>query len=301
MKTSRAISALVTLLAVAAVAWGACWFIVGPKPSRCAVCASAFALAAACLIARCAIDCVCVRGRRIESFDEATRDFPEAMSWLDRHARILTWNRGAQDMYGYSPEEMRGRSLSTLVPPDLLEAGEIEWMERQLAERGRLCGYQTRRRAKDGHDLLVEVTRTVIRDRRGRVLGSSAIARDITRKREMEESLSRAERLAAVGGLASKLAHEVRNPLTSLILNSEMLAQEIDELPRERTGEARDLLSSILAELRRTSTLLKGYGSGQAGNAREGVLRRYGRRARPSFLRRRRAYGQAHRGRSAPG
>ena len=259
MKAAKIVSLAATLLAIALGVWAVCWLVAGSALSRCAVVASAFALAAACLLVRCAVDCASMSSRRIDSFGEATRDFPEAMSWLDNRSRILTWNRGAQDMYGYAPEEMLGKPLSVLIPPDLLASGEIEWMNRQLHERGRLCSYQTRRRAKDGRDLLVEVTRTIIRDRRGRILGSSAVARDITHRREMEESLSKAERLASVGGLASKLAHEVRNPLTSMILNAEMLAQELGALPPERTVEARELLSSILAELRRTSTLLKDY------------------------------------------
>lgn len=270
MKTARAVSVAALVAAVALAGCALCRLVAPGIHLPLPACSVALALAVLCLCLRCLVECSLAGRRRIAYFGEATRDFPDAISWLDPSGRILTWNRGAQEMYGYSPEEVLGKHFSLLIPRDLLGAGELEWMDRQLEEKGLLRAYRTRRVAKGGRELIVEVTRTVIRDARGRIIGSSAIARDVTRRREMEESLARAERLAAVGGLAGRLAHEVRNPLTSLILNAEMLSQEIEALPPERAAEARELLSSILDELRRISRLLQDY----LGLARQGTLQR---------------------------
>jgi PAS domain S-box-containing protein len=104
---------------------------------------------------------------------------------------IVSWNSGAERLYGYKAEEVIGQSLSLLLPP-----GRIDEMV-QFTEALR-CGehiehYETTRLHKDGHPIETSVTISPVKDRTGAVIGASVIARDITRQKRVEEELRRSE------------------------------------------------------------------------------------------------------------
>ncbi len=104
---------------------------------------------------------------------------------LDGH--IVNWNTGAEQMYGYLYKEVQGRLLSLLIPPDLYDD-----MPAVLA---RLCGdehvspYETVHVTKHGRCLDVLLTVSPLRDTTGRVVGASAIARDITERKRAEDAM----------------------------------------------------------------------------------------------------------------
>jgi two-component system sensor kinase FixL len=107
----------------------------------------------------------------------------DAIIGKDLAGVIVSWNGGAQRMYGYSAHEVIGRPVSLLIPdgyPDEL----VHILQRILAGQ-RVDHYETRRLTKDGRILDVSLTVSPIRDVSGQIVGASAIARDITaRKRE---------------------------------------------------------------------------------------------------------------------
>jgi diguanylate cyclase (GGDEF)-like protein/PAS domain S-box-containing protein len=93
---------------------------------------------------------------------------------------IRTWSPGAQRIFGYAPEEIIGRHISVLFPPDRL--GE-ERMIIDRVERGeRVESYESRRLRKDGHEIDVSLTISPIRSADGTIIGASKIARDITQR-----------------------------------------------------------------------------------------------------------------------
>lgn len=100
---------------------------------------------------------------------------------------ITSWNRGAEEMYGYSAEEVVGQPMTLLIPPHLV--GEEEKILERVRRGKRIEQYETLRRRKDGSDLYVSLTVSPIRDRGGRVIGASSIARDITQRKLEEEGL----------------------------------------------------------------------------------------------------------------
>jgi PAS domain S-box-containing protein len=112
---------------------------------------------------------------------------------------ILTWNSGAERMYGYAAEEVVGRSISILVPPYRPE----EWSEiyEKLRQGEWIDRYETVRLKKDGTAVDVSLTLSPIRDAAGAVIGVSAIERDITARRRVEE-----ERLKLIEELTYALA-----------------------------------------------------------------------------------------------
>ena len=125
--------------------------------------------------------------------------------------RVLTWNEGAQRMYGYSAAEMVGQSIYTLVPP------RLQAEERQILERvGRgenVHHYETVRRRRDGTEIEISLALSPIRDAGGIITGASSIQRDISERRRNEEVLRQAAKMEAIGVLAGGLAHDFNNQL----------------------------------------------------------------------------------------
>jgi PAS domain S-box-containing protein len=102
---------------------------------------------------------------------------------------VITWNRGAERIFGYSAEEMIGSPISRLIPPDHLD--EILDILKRVSAGESIEHYETKRITKDGRHIAVALTVSPIRDSDGRVVGASKIARDITRERQLEEFLVR--------------------------------------------------------------------------------------------------------------
>ena len=127
---------------------------------------------------------------------------------------ILTWNKAAQRMYGYTAEEIIGQPVSVLMPQDLRDQFR-EIMSR--IRRGEMVDHLlTRRLAKDGRELMVVVTVFPVRDQQGHILSAATIARDVTQIKAAENALRNTERLATAGRMAATVAHEINNPLEAV-------------------------------------------------------------------------------------
>jgi two-component system nitrogen regulation sensor histidine kinase GlnL len=156
---------------------------------------------------------------------EATRDFltriiegaAEAIITRDAEGKVTSWNPAAEAIYGWSAEEMLGRTAEVLISPDDPGARADYEKMRILVEAGTsVRDWESRRIRKDGKPITVSVTMAPIYDSFGRYAGSTGIVRDVTAIKEMEARLLEQERLAAVGELAAIVAHEVRNPLAGI-------------------------------------------------------------------------------------
>jgi PAS domain S-box-containing protein len=104
---------------------------------------------------------------------------------------VVSWNPGAERIYGYKAEEMVGQPVSLLVPPDRLD--EIPQILERLRHGERFEQYETTRVRKDGRRIEISVTISPIRDSSGAVVGASAIARDITEQKQAEARLRESE------------------------------------------------------------------------------------------------------------
>ncbi len=128
---------------------------------------------------------------------------------------ITSWNRAAEELFGYSAEEAVGMEAAQLAPPDRSE--EVEEHRSIFAAGGHVGSYQTERLRKDGKRVPVLMTVSTLRDGRGRIVGASAIARDISAAKQSEEAVRRSEKLATAGRLAASIAHEINNPLEAVV------------------------------------------------------------------------------------
>jgi PAS domain S-box-containing protein len=141
-------------------------------------------------------------------------DSDDAILSKNLNGTILTWNKAAERMYGYRPEEVIGKNVSMLLPPDRPQ--EVRQILQRLRLGEKIEHYETRRRRKDGGILYVSLTISPVKDTQGKVFGASTIARDITQTKMAEEALRNSERLAVAGRMAATVAHEINNPLETV-------------------------------------------------------------------------------------
>ena len=125
---------------------------------------------------------------------------------------LTSWNKGAERVLGYSADEVIGRHVSMLMPPELVE--DMPKILDRIRRGEKVDHYQTRRRRKDGTIIDVSLTVSPIRDASGRVIGASKIGRDITREKLIEAERLEAERRK--DEFLAMLAHELRNPLSAI-------------------------------------------------------------------------------------
>lgn len=118
---------------------------------------------------------------------------------------ITSWNRGAERLFGYKPEEIVSQPITRLIPPDRL--GEEPAIVGRLMRGERVEHIETKRVTKDGRLIDVSLTISPIRDQFGRIIGASKIARDISvqkrAEREMEESRLRLETIIEASALGT--------------------------------------------------------------------------------------------------
>ncbi len=108
---------------------------------------------------------------------------------------ILSWNSAAQRLYGYSADEVIGKSIRILIPPD--RAGEEREILRRIMTGERIARYETERVRKDGGRLAISLTISPVRDRNGEIIGASVIAHDITERKEARERTARLHAVTA--------------------------------------------------------------------------------------------------------
>ena len=101
---------------------------------------------------------------------------------------VLSWNRGAERLYGYSPDEMVGSPIAHLVPEGY--KNDVPMILGKIRKNQQVANYETKRRRKDGKILDVSLTVSPIRTPDGEVVAAATIARDVTRQKELEQELT---------------------------------------------------------------------------------------------------------------
>ncbi len=179
------------------------------------------------------------------------KDLPEmtldAVLFLDADGVVRYWNRGATVMFGYEPSEVLGKNIRFIIPRDLLKSGELERLKVICEQETALFNYTTRRVRKDGETIWVNLSRTSSTNSEGRELGAVAILRDVTAQRAAEQELEHSKRLALVGELAAKIAHEVKNPLAGIHAALQVLEGQLE--PKDPRREIFDSIGDEVIRL----------------------------------------------------
>jgi PAS domain S-box-containing protein len=158
---------------------------------------------------------------------------------------ITSWNRAAETLYGYTSEEAVGLAVARLAPPERRE--EVERNQQTLNRGEHIASYRTERMRKDGRLWPVLLSVSSLRNARGKILGASAIARDISAEKQSEEAIRRSEKLATAGRLAASIAHEINNPLEAVV--------NLLYLARHDSANAGDYLTMAEQEVARVAQL----------------------------------------------
>lgn len=216
----------------------------------------------------------------------------DAIITLDNAGIIQTWNRGAEMIFGYHADEVVGKHFRVILPPELDARGEVEYLAEHVKAQGFIRNYITERVAKDGRRVIVDLTRTVLHDENGNVIGSSAALRDITERVRAEQAIQQlnleletkvAERTAQLGAATDELrrrnreleaanqelqkldalksefvsmvSHELRAPLTNINGSIELLLS--GDAPCYDRGH-RELLQIVSEQSARLTRLVQG-------------------------------------------
>ncbi len=157
----------------------------------------------------------------------------DAIIGKDLDGTIRSWNRAAQTIFGYSAEEMIGRNVSLLFPPERLaeEAGIIE----RIGQGDRIEHHETERRHKDGRTIPVSLSVSPIHDANGVVVGASKSVRDISERREAQRALALSEAEFRASFESSAVGKVVADPTSRRILRANhalasMLGYSVSEL-----------------------------------------------------------------------
>ncbi|KAA3610309.1 MAG: PAS domain S-box protein [Calditrichaeota bacterium] len=188
-------------------------------------------------------------------FKSAFKYSPDAIILTDLDGYITDVNQAFVDLYGWQKTEILGKNTS-IVRSEKTDDAFIRDMWKSINESGRWQGEITNKN-KDGKLIPILLTITqIIRD--GQKIGYMGLDIDMTNQLKMQERIAQSQRLATIGKMASKIAHEIRNPLSSISLNAELLEDEMtsDTLDKD---EAKLLLKSIMSEVDRLAKLTNEY------------------------------------------
>ena len=210
--------------------------------------------------------------QRLAAIIESSDD---AIVGKDLNGIITSWNKGAERIFGYTAEEVIGRSITLLIPADRQQEEPV--ILERIRRNERVDHYETVRQRKDGTLLHISLTVSPIRSADGRIVGASKIARDITERvrreqalQDMQRELARlnaeleqrvrgrtaelAETVAELESFSYSITHDLRAPLRSMQSFATLLEQDC----AERLGPvSKDYIRRIVTSARRMDRLIQ--------------------------------------------
>lgn len=150
-----------------------------------------------------------IKNRLLAAIVESTDD---AIIAKDLDGTIVSWNRGAEKIFGYLAGEMIGKCIATLIPED--NKNELENILSKIRRGEHIEHYETIRVRKDGEKIQISLTISPIRDGDGRITGAATIGRDITEKKRAEEKILLTNRKLSL--MTDITYQDIQNKVTAL-------------------------------------------------------------------------------------
>lgn len=134
---------------------------------------------------------------------------------------VTSWNKAAEDLFGYTAEEAVGCHISLIIPSERI--GEAEHIISRITNGDKVEHFETKRRAKDGREIDISLTVSPIYDERGEIIGASKLIRDITERRKTEQALEEANRRR--DEFLTNMSHELRTPMNVVVGLTDILGR----------------------------------------------------------------------------
>ena len=177
---------------------------------------------------------------------------------IDLDGRIISFNEYAKDLLGFEPKGTKGIDLKSIL--DFQAAGIQEVMDHCLTITDKEIRF-----LKERNEIIpLSISVSPIRDQDGACSGAVLILRDLRRIKHLEDRVRRSEKLAAVGQLAAGLAHEIRNPLSSIRGFAQFLRHALKKKPREQ--EYAEIMIKEIDRINRVVTDLLSFANPKAAD-----------------------------------
>ncbi len=186
---------------------------------------------------------------RVRAFSESlVENIPVGLIATDTLGIVTVCNRAAETLFALKAGEASGKPVTGLLPP---ECGDLF----RVAENSSLPTSQETTCAIDGQDpMTLETVAATLYENDGTFIGRIVIFRDMTEIKRLEEEVTRSRRLASLGGLAAGIAHELRNPLSSIKGFATYFREKSTDIPTDR--EAAEIMIAEVDRMNRTITQL---------------------------------------------
>jgi two-component system sensor kinase FixL len=172
---------------------------------------------------------------------------------------VESLNPAAERIFGYAAHEVIGQNVKVLMPSPYREAhdGYIENYLKTGYKKIIGIGREVTGLRKDGSTFPMHISVSEVDLGPRRLF--TGLVRDLSEQKKLEKQVLQVERLATIGKMAAKVAHEIRNPLSSISLNAELLQDELTGYAADDTAEAQALLKAMIAEIDRVTSLTEEY------------------------------------------
>lgn len=193
---------------------------------------------------------------RLNLFYNAFQNSTDGMIITAIDGKIIEVNKAFLDIFGYEYDEVVGQTTSLLrssKTPDTFYKMMWDSIKNTGSWKGEIIN-----RKKDGEEIPIQLSITPIHENE-QIVGYMGVEIDRRKQKKMENRLLQSERFAVIGQMASKVAHEIRNPLSSISLNAELLEDEIRAAKEAACEDAHSLLQSIMGEVDRLTKLTDEY------------------------------------------
>ncbi|MDJ0621505.1 MAG: PAS domain S-box protein [Desulfocapsaceae bacterium] len=203
-----------------------------------------------------------------ELIDNVVQSSVSGIMAADRRGNIILMNRAAEELFGYTIAEADEVNIEDFYPEGVAREVMRKLRDPSLGERGKLPITKVNIRTRDGEEIPVEMTAAIIYDE-GKESATAAIFNDLREKLAVEQKLKEAqaqvvqsEKMASLGRLAAGVAHEINNPLTSILMYGNIMQEKLEagspnkknlDYILEDAERCKEIVKNLLAYSRQTN------------------------------------------------
>ncbi len=186
---------------------------------------------------------------RVQAFSESlVENMPVGLLATDAAGNVTACNRAAEEILHVKAGEVLGKSAVNVIPPGCADLIEMQ------GAKGRRYEGEINCTLPDGSAITLESVSTSLYEPKDRFIGNIVIFRNMTEFKHLQDEVARSRRLASLGGLAAGVAHEIRNPLSSIKGFASYFREKFADMPSER--EAADVMIREVDRMNRVITQL---------------------------------------------